>query len=402
MEPSPSLSAASQRPADRVRQYLDQQLAQRTPGREMRLPAARELAIQLQVSPRTVLTVYRQYASRRLTRTQAGGGTFLAPLSTTAIKREPIRLGLSALPVLADVRRSWGGLVCAGVVEGAATSQPPCAVIPLVTTAADTSMEQMTDILIARRNQVDGLVLFPSHLRDRELIDAYTQSGKPLVYLNAPSEMATKNFASPDFHGVSRTIAQSLIHAGRRSFLVLLAGSRTPPASPEQHWSRNYGVSSQQRVNGMTAGIGPRLGQDVNLHVRVASNSHEDGASEALDAFLNQGGQVDAVYCAGDYLAFGAIQCLEKRGLRVPEDVSVIGGTGMDLSQTAHPMLTRIAQPLRETGRTLAAMLRQLILEPHVPQPGVYLPTPMIGGATTRPEENKLLRIGQAMQAASP
>jgi len=396
-----SSSSGRMRPAERVRQYIDDRLAQHNPAQETRLPTARELAEILKVSPRTVLTVYRQYVARQLLRTQAGGGTYISKSTSRPAIREPIRIGLSGLPATHDIRLAWGGLICAGVIDAAAASQPPCSVIPLLTSDANATAFAGIQTMIDRLDDVDGLVLFPAHLRYPELIDACQRAGKPVVFVNPPSDMATMNFASPDFYGASLHIAQSLLQAGRRSLALLLAGSSQPP-EPGQRWSVRLGVSSQHRINGMMAGIGPRLGVDVSFHVLVAPSTHEADAARTIDAFLDKGNTFDALYTSGDFLAAGAIDALLRRGLRVPEDVSVIGGTGTDMSQTPYPMLTRIAQPLRETGQALAAMLRQLITQPGSSCPGMYLPTPIIGGATTRPIENQLLQVGQPARIDNP
>ncbi|MBI4023592.1 MAG: substrate-binding domain-containing protein, partial [Verrucomicrobia bacterium] len=79
--------------------------------------------------------------------------------------------------------------------------------------------------------------------------------------------------------------------------------------------------------------------------------------------------------------------------LRVPEDVGVVGGTGLDLSETACPMLTRVRQPLEEMGEALARMLSERIRRKAESLPGVILPTRFIGGVTTLPVENEELGI---------
>ncbi|MBI4025526.1 MAG: substrate-binding domain-containing protein [Verrucomicrobia bacterium] len=109
--------------------------------------------------------------------------------------------------------------------------------------------------------------------------------------------------------------------------------------------------------------------------------------------FGNPAWAPDAIYCAGDLLALGAVRALRERGLRVPKDVSVVGAAGVDLSGTLCPRLTATRQPLEQIGEELLAMLCQRIEQGGAAVTGRILPMPFTGGGTTRPEENVLLGI---------
>jgi LacI family transcriptional regulator len=75
-----------------------------------------------------------------------------------------------------------------------------------------------------------------------------------------------------------------------------------------------------------------------------------------------------AVFAATDELAIGAIRVLRDEGIRVPEDVSVVGFDDIDISNYIVPRLTTIRQPLEEMGGQTALLLHRYILGNNGPE----------------------------------
>ena len=92
--------------------------------------------------------------------------------------------------------------------------------------------------------------------------------------------------------------------------------------------------------------------------VRFGGFDYETGVTEG-GALLDRPQPPTAIFAGNDETAVGVIEAARLRGLRVPEDLSVVGFDGTDLTEHAHPRLTSVAQPLREMGLTaLRAVLR--------------------------------------------
>jgi LacI family transcriptional regulator len=68
-----------------------------------------------------------------------------------------------------------------------------------------------------------------------------------------------------------------------------------------------------------------------------------------------------AIFAASDELALGAMRALQDEGIRVPEDISVIGFDDIDIADYLHPRLTTIRQPIREIGEQSALNLHRHI-----------------------------------------
>lgn len=112
-----------------------------------------------------------------------------------------------------------------------------------------------------------------------------------------------------------------------------------------------------------------------------------DGGEEAMDAVLDAGeGTPTAVFCQSDEMAFGAIRALRRRGLRCPEDVSVIGVDDHEMSRTLD--LTTVAQPVQEQGAAAAAwLIRRLEGQRTVDHSRVHPARLILRSTTTQPPE---------------
>ncbi len=91
-----------------------------------------------------------------------------------------------------------------------------------------------------------------------------------------------------------------------------------------------------------------------------------------------------AIFASNDVMAFGVMEAVRDRGLRIPEDVSIVGFDNIPQAEQVSPQLTTIEQPLASMGREAARMLLQMIHEPDRPYERVELPTRLVIRASTR------------------
>ncbi|MEI5035251.1 substrate-binding domain-containing protein [Streptomyces sp. S1A(2023)] len=72
----------------------------------------------------------------------------------------------------------------------------------------------------------------------------------------------------------------------------------------------------------------------------------------------------EAMLFANDQMAVGALQALERRDVRVPEDIAVTGFDGIPLSRIVRPPLTTVRQPIRQLGEQAVELLVQRLADP--------------------------------------
>ena len=89
-----------------------------------------------------------------------------------------------------------------------------------------------------------------------------------------------------------------------------------------------------------------------------------DSGREAARGLLQQNPRLTAIFGANDPMAIGAVYACRDFGLRVPEDVSIVGAGNIEGQHHPNPFLTTIDWPREDLGRTAAAMLLKVITDP--------------------------------------
>jgi LacI family transcriptional regulator len=85
-----------------------------------------------------------------------------------------------------------------------------------------------------------------------------------------------------------------------------------------------------------------------------------------------------AIFASNDEMAFGVIDAARDRGLRLPDDLSIVGFDDIPQAATVHPALTTVRQPLEQMGRVATQMLLRLIDDTSAPADRIELPTELI------------------------
>jgi len=356
------------RPSEIILQHLESAAFSRNPGSEVRLPTIRELAQRLGVGVSTVGAVYRDLAQQGRIRTEVGNGSFLLPAQRPDGSAE-LRIGIGlSREDLADPD-GWYSRIYGSITVAALRSGKSAAMVPL-----DIDGEGITE-------QVKGLhaiILMPGRLLCQPLVEAAAEAGIPAVYLNAPRAGATENFVSADFAGASEVLGRAFLESGRKDVLILL--------SDPWHLS----VSAHYRMSGLLSGLRYGTGNGVRFRLEIADGFILAKGREAMRRVLADRCP-DAIYTSGDFLAMGCVEELEAHGYSVPDDVSVVGGSGLNLDRYSHPGLTCCAQPYEQIGSELIGMVHRLLDTRSQTVPGVVVPMGWVGGTTTLAEENQIL-----------
>jgi LacI family transcriptional regulator len=113
----------------------------------------------------------------------------------------------------------------------------------------------------------------------------------------------------------------------------------------------------------VAAELGVKLSPKLTVQLEETGIGTEPGRV-ATTKLLERGEPFSAVFAFNDHSAIGAIAALGAAGLRVPEDVSVVGFDDIPSAAMHHPALTTVRQPLQEMGRVAAATLLQMLREP--------------------------------------
>ncbi|HEY7591581.1 MAG TPA: LacI family DNA-binding transcriptional regulator [Actinophytocola sp.] len=128
------------------------------------------------------------------------------------------------------------------------------------------------------------------------------------------------------------------------------------------------------RFRGFQRALGD-AGLPVPAEPATRGNFTQADGRAAAERLLDAGGAVpQALVCANDQMAVGALQTLERRGIRVPEDVAVVGFDGIPLGRVVRPSLTTVSQPMRRLGETAVDLLVERLRDPDRQPRSVMLP----------------------------
>jgi len=213
--------------------------------------------------------------------------------------------------------------------------------------------------------QADGLITLLPHL------PPVSMSG-PLRIVNACDYVKDKAITSVyvDNVAAAREAVEYLLTLGHRE-IAFVTGPMESPISMD----RDQGYEQALQLAG--------LKRDRKL-TAVGDFSVESGV-RAVDTLLAQEQRFTAVFCSSDEMAIGAMRAIKSKGLRVPEDVSVVGFDDIRFARYMDPPLTTVAQPKDELGREAMSMLIELLRGVDVPARKRILPTQLvIRGSTAR------------------
>lgn len=215
--------------------------------------------------------------------------------------------------------------------------------------------------------KVDGLLIVQRETNPRSSLGH--DYGVPLVYAYGPSTDTDDCSVTCDNVDAGRTAVNHLISCGRHK-IAIIGGDETYTASAD----RTKGALEALAEFGLEPAGPIRYGR-----------WNENWGRAATRLLLDQGVEFDAVVCQSDQLARGCIDALKQQGLKIPEDVAVIGHDNWDvLVNSSRPSLTSIDNETETIGRRAARYLMDAISgQPHH---GVdYVPCHLIQRESTLP-----------------
>jgi DNA-binding LacI/PurR family transcriptional regulator len=115
---------------------------------------------------------------------------------------------------------------------------------------------------------------------------------------------------------------------------------------------------------------------ELNPAWRVVADFDSHTSELAMNEFLRMKKLPTAIFCESDEMAFGVITAIRKRGLRVPEDISVIGYD--DHEYASHLGLSTVAQPVQFLGQLAASQIMARIEKPDSNLAQMKVPTSLV------------------------
>lgn len=208
---------------------------------------------------------------------------------------------------------------------------------------------QNLDLLVQQR--VQGIIISPVDENSSRL-EMLRDRGVPMVFVDRVGDDRDCWSVVVDDRLGGRLGAQHLVSAGHRRIAYLGHPERSPKVKLRYDGAREI-------IN--------RTEGDITLELMSADSWTVEAGRSAGRILAERPAdkRPSAVLCANDMLALGLMQAVTHAGLRVPEDLAIVGYDNLEWAEIGSSPLTTVAQPRAQLGRTAVEMIMQLIDNPR-------------------------------------
>jgi LacI family transcriptional regulator len=261
--------------------------------------------------------------------------------------------------VLSDVTNPFWTTVARGTEDAA--NEEAYSVVLCNTDEDIAKQDQYVDLLL--RRQVDGFLLVPAS-NATDTVHFIQQQRVPLVILDRQLAGVAVDTVRADSEGGAYDLTRYLITLGHRRIAILSGPSSTS--------------TSTQRVAGYRRALA-----DAHLKVDDGLISYgrfyQDSGYERTMDRLALSPRPTALFAGNNFIAIGMMKALYEAGLRIPEDMSVVGFDDLPSGLLVQPFLTVASQPAYEMGyRATKLLLQRISGEGPTEAEAVVLPTQLV------------------------
>ena len=197
--------------------------------------------------------------------------------------------------------------------------------------------------------KADGLILlgYGDYVDYRPKLERLVEQGTHFVRWGAVLQGQPGISIGCDNAAGGALVGRHLIERGRRKVAFLGDASTHFP----EFFARYCGCDAALR----------EAGQRMNPALQVDADSSEQSGYDAARTLIARGHAFDAIFAASDLIAIGAIRALTEHGLRVPDDVAIVGFDGTPMARFSNPPLTTVVQDTSGAGELLVSSLLKLV-----------------------------------------
>jgi DNA-binding LacI/PurR family transcriptional regulator len=213
--------------------------------------------------------------------------------------------------------------------------------LQLVLLMPDDEADEQRTMRYLTAGHVDGVILVSLH-GDDPLPDQLANRRIPSVVMGRPPRGVDVDYVDADNRDGARRATSHLVASGRHQVATI-----TGPLDM---------VAGIDRLAGYRDALND-AGVAVDDGLIASGDFTQAGGEGAMERLLQERPDLDAVFCASDLMAVGAIAALQTAGRRVPEDVAVVGYDDSPVATTIRPALSSVRQPIKKMGREMVHLL---------------------------------------------
>ena len=202
--------------------------------------------------------------------------------------------------------------------------------------ASDDPSRELAYLELLLERRVDGLIV-ASARTTRRLATLLESVPMPVVLVNAATRGSSLPGITTAHRRGARLAAEHLLALGHRRIAHISAPFR-------------HAAAARLRLAGVTDAL-VAAGIDPSSLLVVDGDEHVEGGARAMEVLLSERDVPSGVLCYNDLTAVGAVRGARAAGLRVPQDISIVGFDDIELASWTDPPLTTVRQPTEAMGR---------------------------------------------------
>jgi LacI family transcriptional regulator len=226
--------------------------------------------------------------------------------------------------------------------------------------------------LVSKR--VDGLIAALSREDDGTLERILEPAGIPVIVIDRDVKLPGADLVLYDNAGGSHAAARHLVELGHNRIAFIAGPADVQPAA--------------ERLRGFRDAL-HEAGLELPGEAVAEADFHYRGGRDATVKLLESPDGITAIAAANDLMAAGALRELAERGIRVPEEMSVVGFDDAPLAEMVSPALTTVRQPLQEMAQTAVSLLLARIAGEDGQVQRHVLPTELVVRESTAPPRDR-------------
>lgn len=307
-------------------------------------PTIKDVAKKSNVSIATVSKIlnglggYSEETERRVLKTIKEIGYSTNAMARGLATKSSNILGL----MIPDAATTFYGEVIKGIEETAHNNGYSV----IVCNTGDNGIKALQYLKILISYQVAGIIYVSSPLFD-EYSKLISKMNIPCVLAVTASNKYQMPYVKVDDKQAAYTATKYLIENGHKK-IAMISGTESDP------------IAGKPRVDGYIEAL-TDYGLEVNNNLIVYGNFTYEAGELCMNKLLDEGREFTAIFAASDDMAVGALNVAHSRGIKVPDELSIIGYDNTKAAKMCFPQLTTIMQPLFEIGQKATNKLFEII-----------------------------------------
>jgi LacI family transcriptional regulator len=252
------------------------------------------------------------------------------------------------------------GMLSSEVLEGVENAAHDGGFSVIVCNTTSSGKRTVKYLRLLQEKRVDGIIFASEDVKE-EYYKIFQEMKVPVVLVST----ASSNYDLPfvrvnDFEGALQA-TEYLIKNGHKQ-IGMIGGSKSDP------------IAGIPRMKGFEEALQKHNLAFSENHVTTNEGYRFQNGKESLPVLLKKLPDMTALFAASDEMAIGAMSAALQLGIKVPEELSIIGYDNLKIAEMCYPALTTVSQPLKDMGQTAGDILVKLIKGEEKEAESRYMP----------------------------